>query len=95
MKIPVSDASPEVKQYITEWRARNPEFVSEWKSKMLRHFNRDMELIAIQEKQQRVMEKVEKKSQEKMEAIQYLEQKILADADLKAQLEAKLDEVQA
>eukprot|EP01035_Chromulina_nebulosa_P024703 gene24703-32178_t len=94
LNIPVSNACPEVKQYVKEWRARNPDFVKEWKSKLLGHFNRDMELLEIQEKQQKVMDMVEKKTQEKLDAVNYLEEKILGNAELKAQLDAKLADIE-
>ena len=95
LKVPVSTASPEVQQYIKEWKVKNPEFVAEWRSKLKRHFNRDMDLLAIQEKQQKIMDIVEIKTKEKFDALAYLEENILGDVDLKAELDAKLSETHA
>ena len=53
-----------------------------------------MELLEIQEKQQKVMDMVEKKTQEKLDAVNYLEEKILGNAELKAQLDAKLADIE-
>ena len=54
-----------------------------------------MDLLVIQEKQQKIMDIVEIKTKEKFDALAYLEENILGDVDLKAELDSKLSETHA